>query len=143
VLSGFGRSRAYATAVHPATTTSNDKKRVALIGARGYTGQALVSLLDTHPYLELSHVSSRQLAGQQLDGYFRSNIAYSNLSHLDVERMEKGREVDAWIMALPNGACKPFVDAIDRANGKGVVVDLSAEHRCKGGECVYGLPGET
>ena len=143
VSSGLGWSRGYATAVHPAANSTNDKKRVALIGARGYTGQALVSLLDTHPFLELSHVSSRQLAGQQLNGYFRSNLTYSNLSHSDVERMEKDGEVDAWIMALPNGTCKPFVDAINRANGKGVVVDLSADYRFEGGEWVYGLPGET
>jgi len=142
-LSGFGSGRGYATAIHPATTSSSDKKRVALIGARGFTGQAVVSLLDTHPYLELSHVSSRQLAGQRLDGYSRSAVTYSNLSHSDVERMEKDGEVDAWIMALPNGTCKPFVDAIDRANGKGVVVDLSADYRFEGGNWVYGLPGET
>jgi N-acetyl-gamma-glutamyl-phosphate reductase / acetylglutamate kinase len=139
----FGRGRGYATAMHPAATTSNDKKRVALIGARGYTGQALVSLLDAHPYLELSHVSSRQLAGQQLDGYSKSAITYSNLSYSDVERMERDGEVDAWVMALPNGVCKPFVDVIDRANGKGVVVDLSADYRFEGGEWVYGLPGEA
>jgi N-acetyl-gamma-glutamyl-phosphate reductase/acetylglutamate kinase len=143
VLPGFGRGRGYATTVHPAATSSNDKKRIALIGARGYTGQALVSLLDAHPYLELSHVSSRQLAGQQLDGYSKSAIAYSNLSYLEVERMEKDCEVDAWVMALPNGICKPFVDAIDRANGKSVIVDLSADYRFEGGEWVYGLPGEA
>ena len=140
--SGFGRGRGYATAIHPAATSSNDKKRVALIGARGYTGQALVSLLDTHPHLELSHVSSRQLAGQRLDGYSRSAVRYSNLSPADVERMEKDGEVDAWVMALPNGACKPFVDAIDRAKGKGVVVDLGADYRFEGGDWIYGLPGE-
>ena len=144
--SGFRSGRGYATAIHPASpasTCSHEKKRVAIIGARGYTGQALVSLLDAHPYLELSHVSSRQLAGQRLDGYSTSAITYSNLSHSDVERMEKNGEVDAWVMALPNGACKPFVDAIDRANGKGVVVDLSADYRFEGGDWVYGLPGET
>ncbi|CAE7157975.1 unnamed protein product, partial [Rhizoctonia solani] len=48
--------RGYATAV--------SEKNVALIGARGYTGQALISLLSNHPYLSLSHVSSRELAGQ-------------------------------------------------------------------------------
>ena len=64
--------------------------------------------------------------------------------------MEKDGEVDAWIMALPNGVCKPFVDAIDRGAmeriGKGdgeasVVVDLSADYRFESG-WTYGLPGK-
>lgn len=132
-------SRGYATA-------STEPKRLALIGARGYTGQALTSLLSGHPFLELSHVSSRQLAGYPLEVYMKQPISYSNLSVEDVEKMEKDGEVDAWVMALPNGVCKPFVDAIDRgAKEKGkessVVVDLSADHRFESG-WTYGLPGE-
>lgn len=52
-----------------ATATSVEKKRVALIGARGYTGQTLVGMLDKHPHLELTHVSSRQMVGMPLEGY--------------------------------------------------------------------------
>jgi len=39
---------------------------------------------------------------------------YQDLSPSDIEKLEKGGQVDAWIMALPNGVCKPFVDAVDR-----------------------------
>lgn len=140
--------RGYATSA--AATPSTEPKRVALIGARGFTGQALTTLLSSHPYLSLSHVSSRQLKGYPLLGYDKSTITYSDLSTQDVERMEKDGEVDAWIMALPNGVCKPFVDAIDRGAmeriGKGdgeasVVVDLSADYRFESG-WTYGLPGK-
>ncbi|KAF9232189.1 bifunctional acetylglutamate kinase/N-acetyl-gamma-glutamyl-phosphate reductase [Melanogaster broomeanus] len=94
-------------------------KCVALIGARGYTGQALTSLLNAHPYLSLTHVSSRVLEGYPLEEYTKSPITHTNLSVGDVERMEKEGEVDAWVMALPNGVCKPFVDAVERgSNGK-------------------------
>ncbi|CAK5276555.1 unnamed protein product [Mycena citricolor] len=130
----------------PATgPVSTEVKRLGLIGARGYTGQALTTLLANHPHLELSHVSSRQLAGMPLEGYSKAQVTYSNLSVEDVERMEKDGEVDAWVMALPNGVCKPFVDAIDRgAEGKtkeksSVVVDLSADYRFEEG-WTYGLP---
>ncbi|KAI0036338.1 bifunctional acetylglutamate kinase/N-acetyl-gamma-glutamyl-phosphate reductase [Vararia minispora EC-137] len=132
-----GSSRGYATAAAPAPST--ERKRIALIGARGYTGSELVSLLSNHPYLDLSHVSSRQLAGRKLEGYTKSVLDYSNLSVEDVERMEREGEVDAWVLALPNGAAKPFVDAIDRGKGNGVVVDLSADYRFEQG-WVYGLP---
>ncbi|CAL1710683.1 unnamed protein product [Somion occarium] len=134
-----GSQRGYATAA-----PSTQPKRVALIGARGFTGQALTSILSQHPHLELTHVSSRQLAGYPLKEYAKSNITYSNLSVEDVEKMEKEGEVDAWIMALPNGICKPFVDAVDRGakergTDRSVVVDLSADYRFENG-WTYGLP---
>ena len=141
--------RGYATAVTSDTPVQflTEQKRVALIGARGYTGQALTTLLNAHPYLSLSHVSSRQLVGKKLEGYDKSPVIYSNLNTEDVERMEKDGEVDAWVMALPNGAVKPFVDAVERgADTRGkdrgsVVVDLGADYRFEKG-WIYGLPGE-
>jgi len=88
------------------------------------------------------------LVGRKLDGYNKRPIIYSNLQIQDVERMEKDGEVDAWVMALPNGTVKPFVDAIERGSevrGKdkrSVVVDLGADYRFEEG-WVYGLPGEN
>ncbi|KAF9513769.1 hypothetical protein BS47DRAFT_1343767 [Hydnum rufescens UP504] len=124
-------------------------QRVALIGARGYTGQALINILSTHPHLDLAHVSSRELAGFALQGYSKnSGLKYEALSTEDVERMEETGMIDAWIMALPNGVCKPFVDAIDRgtvkrANTPGkkpsVVIDLGGDYRFENG-WTYGLP---
>ncbi|PPQ96704.1 hypothetical protein CVT26_010256 [Gymnopilus dilepis] len=137
-----GSARGYATSAAP---TSTEPKRLGLIGARGYTGQALTTLLSNHPYLNLSHVSSRQLAGRPLEGYSKDTVIYSNLSAEDVEKMEKEGEVDAWVMALPNGICKPFVDAVDRGakergEDKGsVVIDLGADYRFEKG-WTYGLP---
>ena len=144
-LAGRGLTkRGYATV---AGESSTERKKLALIGARGYTGQALVSLLSGHPYLDLAHVSSRVLAGQPLEGYSKTaEMRYTNLSVGDVEAMEKAGEVDAWVLALPNGVSKPYVDAIDRSKaeakaGGSVVVDLSADYRFEEG-WVYGLPGE-
>ncbi|KAL1747193.1 hypothetical protein HDZ31DRAFT_32467 [Schizophyllum fasciatum] len=137
-------SRNYATAAAEAPTPITDPKRVAVIGARGYTGQALTSLLNNHRYLDLAHVSSRQLAGYALEGYTKSSVTYTNLSPTDVERMERDGEVDAWVMALPNGVCKPFVDAVDRGAAErksegSVIVDLGADYRFEEG-WTYGLP---
>lgn len=142
-----GSLRGYATAASAPTPVSTEIKRLGLIGARGFTGQTLTSLLNGHPYLNLSHVSSRQLAGYPLEGYTKEAMTYSNLSAEDVERMEKDGEVDAWVMALPNGVCKPFVDAVDRGAAersadKSVVIDLGADYRFEQG-WTYGLPGET
>lgn len=114
--------------------------KIALIGARGYTGQALIELLNKHPNMDLRHVSSRELAGKKLEGYTKRKITYENLSPEDVKRMSEKGEVDCWVMALPNGVCKPFVDAINEA-GKpdAVIVDLSADYRFDD-SWTYGLP---
>ncbi|OCF54557.1 N-acetyl-gamma-glutamyl-phosphate reductase [Kwoniella mangroviensis CBS 10435] len=151
----LGATRAFSTSARPSlvNSTSNGRrgyataaevprKKVALIGARGYTGQNLISLIDSHPHLDLTHVSSRELAGLPLKEYKKSQVSYSNLSVEDVGKMAESNEVDAWVMALPNGICKPFVDAIDSAaskGGKGVIVDLGADYRFEK-DWTYGLP---
>ncbi|OXV09281.1 hypothetical protein Egran_02955 [Elaphomyces granulatus] len=114
--------------------------KVALIGARGYTGQALINLLNEHPHLDLRHVSSRELAGKELQGYDKREIIYENLSAEDVRRMAQNGDIDCWVMALPNGVCKPFVDAVDQTSGSGgVIIDLSADYRFDP-NWTYGLP---
>jgi N-acetyl-gamma-glutamyl-phosphate reductase / acetylglutamate kinase len=140
-------SRNYATTTNPnppfgAKNSSNTQMaKVALIGARGYTGQALINLLNSHPNMDLRHVSSRELAGQKLKGYDKREITYENLTPEDVRRMEEKGEIDCWVMALPNGVCKPFVDAVNEGNGpqNSVIVDLSADYRFDN-QWTYGLP---
>jgi N-acetyl-gamma-glutamyl-phosphate reductase/acetylglutamate kinase len=140
-------SRGYATTTNPnppfGTKNSSNAQpaKVALIGARGYTGQALINLLNSHPHMDLRHVSSRELAGQKLKGYEKRDITYENLSPEDVRRMEEKGEIDCWVMALPNGVCKPFVDAVEEGKGpqNSVIVDLSADYRFDN-KWTYGLP---
>jgi N-acetyl-gamma-glutamyl-phosphate reductase/acetylglutamate kinase len=113
--------------------------KVALIGARGYTGQALIELINRHPNLDLRHVSSRELAGQKLQGYTKRDITYENLSADDVRKLAGSGEVDCWVMALPNGVCAPFVNAIDESGSDALIVDLSADYRFDD-SWTYGLP---
>ncbi|SNX82317.1 probable ARG6 - n-acetyl-gamma-glutamyl-phosphate reductase [Melanopsichium pennsylvanicum] len=146
-----GTRRGYATAVErsgPVPASTTDKKRVALIGARGYTGQSLIGLLNNHPHIELSHVSSRELAGLPLKEYTKSQVNYTNIGVEDLKKLERGEgpgaPPDAYIMALPNGICKPFVEAVqeggkNKPNGHGVIVDLSADYRFQD-NWTYGLP---
>lgn len=76
---------------------SNDRpSRIGLIGARGFTGQALIDLLNGHPNIDIRHVSSRELVGQELKGYDKRKIIYESLSPEDVARIDKEGEVDAW-----------------------------------------------
>lgn len=138
-------SRSYSTTTNPnpplgARNSSNlQPAKVALIGARGYTGQALIDLLDSHPHMDLRHVSSRELAGNKLKGYKKRDISFENLSPEDARRMEERGEIDCWVMALPNGVCKPWVNAIDQSKQRSLIVDLSADYRFDPG-WTYGLP---
>jgi N-acetyl-gamma-glutamyl-phosphate reductase/acetylglutamate kinase len=138
------QTRSYTTNPNPPLGIKNREKdypaRVALIGARGYTGQALIDLLNRHPNMDLCHVSSRELAGKKLKGYEKKEIIYESLSPDDVRRMAEKKEIDCWVMALPNGVCKPYVDAIEESGHKeAVIVDLSADYRFDS-KWTYGLP---
>jgi N-acetyl-gamma-glutamyl-phosphate reductase/acetylglutamate kinase len=140
-------SRGYATTTNPnppfgnKNSSNTQPARVALIGARGYTGQALINLLNSHPHMDLRHVSSRELAGTKLKGYEKRDITYENLTAEDVRLMEERGDIDCWVMALPNGVCKPFVDAVEEGKGpnNSVIVDLSADYRFDS-KWTYGLP---
>lgn len=144
-FSAMGTPRTYATTTNPnppfgQKNSSKDRPaRVALVGARGYTGKALIEMLNKHPNMDLRHVSSRELKGQKLQGYDKREIVYENLSADDVRRMADKGEVDCWVMALPNGVCKPFVDAINETGKETLIVDLSADYRFDS-KWTYGLP---
>lgn len=121
--------------------TNTKSSKIALIGARGYTGKALIDLINGHPNLELAYVSSRELNGKDVTDYTKSSLKYSNLQAEDVARIEENGEIDAWVMALPNGVCQPFVNAIQSAeNSRSSIVDLSADYRFND-SWAYGLPG--
>ncbi|TDK22280.1 N-acetyl-gamma-glutamyl-phosphate reductase [Luteimonas aestuarii] len=116
-------------------------KTVGIVGARGYTGAELIRLIDRHPSLELSFVSSRELDGkpvrEQIEG-FSGGLRYENLSHDQVA----GKGADAVVLALPNGKAGELVAAIDAQAPSAVVVDLSADYRFDAG-WYYGLPELT
>ncbi|CAL9734087.1 hypothetical protein MOSE0_D04346 [Monosporozyma servazzii] len=140
--SGYAK-RNYSVRSNPKPEGTNKKiGRIALIGARGYTGRNITSIVNNHPYFEITHVSSRALKGTKLEGYKKGEIIYENLQVEDIKKLEASNEVDFWIMALPNNISEPIVEAITSVEGgKGKILDLSADHRfVPETEWVYGLP---
>ncbi len=117
------------------------KKTLGIVGARGHTGAELIRLIAGHPDLELAFVSSRELAGRPVRetlADFPGDLAYENLAAEAVA----ARGADAVVLALPNGKCAPWVEALDRARPQTVIVDLSADHRFDA-RWYYGLPELT
>ncbi len=116
-------------------------QRIGVIGARGHVGQELLRLIAAHGEFELDFVVSREWAGQEvsLDGETPfSMLRYENLSAEMICR----REVDAIVLALPNGRAAEFVAALAAAKRAPVLLDLSADYRFDDG-WYYGLPELT
>lgn len=112
--------------------------KIGLIGARGYTGQELIRLVDNHGNFHLSHVSSRELDGQKCSYYKSNEVMYSNVKPTDIDTLKKA---DVWVLAMPNGACAPFVESISSIppSSRPLMLDLSADYRFDN-TWQYGLP---
>lgn len=119
-------------------STSTKNKRIGLIGARGHTGSELIKIINKHPNLELAYISSRELNGKLCEAYTKSKLHYVNLAP---KELATKRDVDCWIMALPNNVCKPFVESIMTIpkNERPLILDLSADARFNE-TWQYGLP---
>ena len=104
-----------------------DKKKVAVVGATGYTGQELVRLLLHHPGVEIIALTSRQNAGDSYAALF-PRFRGADLPALSLYHPEELKgEADLIFFCLPHGESQEMV-------GKTVdlglpVVDLSADFR--------------
>jgi N-acetyl-gamma-glutamyl-phosphate reductase len=101
-------------------------RRVLVAGASGYTGALAARLVDRHPELELSAVTSRSDVGTRLSDLYPRHRVDLVLDELDLDRHS---DVDAAIVAYPHGAAAPVVASL-RARGV-LVVDLSADFRLR------------
>lgn len=122
-----------------AGSVMSDHHSVALIGGRGYTGSSLLPLIAQHRWLELVCATSNSEAGQPLrsidPNWPDPEQALIALSPDEVSSMQ----ARVWILALPNGASAPWVEAIEQAHPTSLILDLGADHRFSEGQWVYGL----
>ncbi len=107
-------------------------KKVAIVGASGYSGEELVRLLLNHPHVELAAVTSRQNAGQTLAQVFPKFASHSKskmlrFSEPKVELLAKQAEVV--FLALPHGVAAEY--AVPLLQEGCAVIDLSADFRLK------------
>lgn len=114
----------------PAFSFTMNSKKVAIVGASGYSGEELVRLLLSHPYAELAAVTSRQYAGQPLARVFPRFAHHPRartlcFSEPDAERLAK--EAQVVFLALPHGVAAEYaVPLLERGCE---VIDLSADFR--------------
>ncbi|GAA4350855.1 N-acetyl-gamma-glutamyl-phosphate reductase [Kangiella taiwanensis] len=101
------------------------KIQAVLVGARGYVGAELISILSEHSSIDLIAASSRELDGKPVEQYSKSELIYGDLSPQDIVELSP----DLVILALPNGLAEKFVKPLDETSAPISVIDLSADYR--------------
>jgi len=107
-------------------------KKVAVIGASGYSGEVLVQLLLNHPHAELVAVTSRQNAGQTLAKVFPkfASLPKSKTLRFTEPNAEiLAKQADVVFLALPHGVASEYAAPLLAAGC--TVIDLSADFRLK------------
>lgn len=106
------------------------KRKVAIVGASGYSGEELVRLLLGHPQAELTAVTSRQYAGQtvaQVFPRFASHPKSKTLRFSEPKTDWLAKQADVVFLALPHGVAAEF--AVPLLQEGCAVIDLSADFR--------------
>lgn len=100
---------------------------VAIVGASGYTGLELIRLLDRHPQVTISCVTSEQSAGKRISEIFPTLRGRCDLILEPLDPAAITAEADLIFTALPHQAAMKVVPDFLAAGKK--VVDLSADYR--------------
>lgn len=114
------------------------KNRIALIGARGYTGAEFLRLLAGHRELQLAVATSGSHAGTAIADLVPDwPDPRANFTSLE-PAAAGGIDAGVWVLALPNGASPAWVAAIESAHADPVILDFGADYRYAD-NWVYGL----
>lgn len=111
---------------------------VGIVGARGHTGRELIRLIAGHSELMLAFAVSREFAGRAVAEIAPEDKDECVFEALSPEEAAK-RRADVVILALPDGASKAYVDALEKFAPDRIIIDLSADYRFND-DWVYGLP---
>ncbi len=100
--------------------------KVGILGATGYTGQVLVSLLISHPDIEITILTSNTYAGKKFSDVFPSFFGLCDKELKRTDEELKGK-CDVYFLCLPHGTS--MEKAKELYDGKALIVDLSADFR--------------
>lgn len=112
-----------------------EKKKVAIVGASGYSGEELTRLLLRHPLVELAAVTSRQYAGQTIAQVFPK---FGHLPGAETVRFSEpnaellSKQAQIVFLALPHGVAAEFAVPLLQTGCQ--VIDLSADFRLRSAE---------
>jgi N-acetyl-gamma-glutamyl-phosphate reductase len=110
--------------------TAQNKAKIAVLGASGYTGAELVRLLLRHPRADIVLLTADRRAGQEMRDVFPQFAPYALPGLVAIDGIDwAAAAVDLAFCALPHGTTQKVVkDLLGRAPATRVV-DLSADFR--------------
>jgi N-acetyl-gamma-glutamyl-phosphate/LysW-gamma-L-alpha-aminoadipyl-6-phosphate reductase len=103
---------------------SNNRARVSIVGASGYTGGEVLRLLLSHPDVLIHQVTSESNAGNFVYALHPNLRKVTNLQFVSSKVLEP---TDILILALPHGEAQKRIDQF--AGLAPVIIDLSADFR--------------
>ena len=106
----------------------NEKTRVAVVGASGYSGEELIRLLVRHPFCDLAVLTSRKYANQPIGKVF-PRFADLSLTFSAPSPDVIARDADVVFLALPHGLAAEFAAPLYEAGC--TVLDISADFRLR------------
>lgn len=111
--------------------SANEKIKVGVLGATGSVGQKFISLLEDHPWFELTEVAaSEKSAGKAYKdaaNWILSTPLPSKIAELTVKNCEPGLDCRIVFSGLDSSVAGPIEEAF--ANAGYVVVSNSKNHR--------------
>ncbi|MCL2818757.1 MAG: N-acetyl-gamma-glutamyl-phosphate reductase [Actinomycetia bacterium] len=120
------------------------KYKAAVVGATGFTGVELVSILTDHPRFELVAATSRDEAGTPLSTIYPALSGTEAEITLQATDTFDPNSVEVVFLAVPHTTAMDLVATLVDSNVK--IVDLSADYRLKDAfayEQWYGVPHQT
>ena len=105
--------------------------KAAIIGATGYTGSELVSLLLKHPEVEISMITSESRKGENFSDV---HPQFKNICDLELSSANdiEDNPPDVCFLALPHRVAMEYVARWKNANFK--IIDLSGDFRLSSAE---------
>jgi len=104
------------------------KKRIAILGATGFTGSELVRILIHHPEVEIVYISSESRAGEKFSDVHPSFVGIAD--HILGPVKDMPEDIDLAFLALPHGVSMGYIKEFkDKAFP---IIDLSGDFRLKG-----------
>jgi len=104
--------------------------KVGILGSTGYTGSELLRILISHPFAEITWLTSEKFSGMRIDQVFPQFRSFLNIQCTSVSKLNKLPEVDVVFSCLPHGKSMHFVEKFLKIGSK--VIDLSADYRFDG-----------
>lgn len=109
-------------------------KRVAILGASGYTGAELMRLLSGHPEVKVDVLTSTERnAGQDFKSIYPQFAYRNDLPKLTLwEDSRKAIEdCDVAFCCLPHGTTQEIIRDLHQSSNKVKIIDLSADFRLR------------